>query len=59
MMNNMLNKINILRDKLERQLLEEKPYDEVLETSREIDKLLVEFYKKETPIKEQTLFLIK
>ncbi|MBR6613445.1 MAG: Spo0E family sporulation regulatory protein-aspartic acid phosphatase [Clostridia bacterium] len=58
-MNNMLNKINILREKLERQLLEEKPYNEVLKTSREIDELLVEFYKKETPIKDETLFLIK
>ena len=58
-MNNMLNKINILREKLDRQMLEERPYEEVLETSREIDKLLVEFYKKDTPIKEKTLFLIK
>ena len=58
-MNNMLNKINTLREKLDRQILEDKPYDEILETSREIDKLLVEFYNKGTPIKEKTLFLIK
>ncbi len=58
-MNNMLNKINILREKLERQLLEEESSDEILKTSREIDELLVEFYKKEIPIKEGNLFLIK
>ena len=58
-MNNMLNKINILREKLEKQMLEERPYDEVLETSREIDKLLVEFYKNSTPIKDTKLFLVK
>ena len=39
-MNNMLNKINILREKLEKQMLDERPYEEILETSREIDKLL-------------------
>ena len=55
----MLNKINILREKLEKQMLEERPYDEVLETSREIDKLLVEFYKNSTPIKDTNLFLVK
>ncbi len=55
----MLNKINILREKLDRQMLEKRPYGEVLETSREIDRLLVEFYKKEIPIKDETLFLIK
>ncbi len=55
----MLNKINMLREKLDRQILEEKTYEEILETSREIDKLLVEFYEKSLPIKETKLFLIK
>ena len=55
----MLNKINILREKLDKQILEERPYEEVLETSREIDKLLVEFYKDSTPIKDTKLFLVK
>lgn len=58
-MNNMLNKINMLREKLDKQILEERPYDEILETSREIDRLLVEFYKDSTPIKESRLFLVK
>ena len=41
----MLDKINMLREKLENQLLENKSYDEVLKTSRQIDELLVEYYK--------------
>ena len=49
-MNNMLNKINMLREKLDKQILDERPYDEILETSREIDRLLVEFYKDSDPI---------
>ena len=58
-MNNMLNKINMLREKLDKQILDERPYDEILETSREIDRLLVEFYKDSDPIKETKLFLVK
>ena len=58
-MNNMLNKINMLREKLDKQILDERPYDEILETSREIDRLLVEFYKDSSPIKETKLFLVK
>ena len=41
----MLEKINVLRDKLERQVLEDRPYDEILNTSRQIDVMLVEYYK--------------
>lgn len=55
----MLNKINMLREKLDKQILEGRPYDDILETSREIDRLLVEFYKDSTPIKETRLFLVK
>lgn len=40
----MLEQINVLRDKLETQILENKSYDEILITSKEIDKLLVEYY---------------
>lgn len=41
----MLEKINVLRDKLESQVLENRPYDEILKTSRQIDVMLVEYYK--------------
>ena len=44
---NMLNKINMLREKLENQILDNEPYDKVLDTSREIDKLLVDYYNLE------------
>ena len=40
----MLNEINVLREKLEMQVLDNTTYDEVLKTSRQIDKLLVEYY---------------
>lgn len=55
----MLNKINALREKLEKQLLEEEPYEEILNTSREIDQLLVEFYKKNITINGASSLLIK
>ena len=55
----MLNKINILREKLDKEILEERPYEEILETSRQIDKLLIEFYEESLPIKETKLFFIK
>ena len=58
-MNNMLNKINILREKLDTEILEDRPYEEILKTSREIDKLLIEFYENSLPIKETKSFLIK
>lgn len=41
----MLDEINVLREKLEMQVLENESYDEVLKTSRQIDRLLVEYYK--------------
>ena len=40
----MLEQINVLREKLETQILENKSYDEILITSKEIDELLVEYY---------------
>jgi len=40
----MLQQINVLREKLETQILENKSYEEILITSKEIDKLLVEYY---------------
>ena len=40
----MLEQINVLREKLETQILENKSYDDILITSKEIDKLLVEYY---------------
>lgn len=42
---NMLDEINVLREKLDRQVQENASYDDVLKTSRQIDKLLVEYYK--------------
>ena len=42
----MLEQINVLREKLETQILENKSYDEILMTSKEIDKLLVEYYNR-------------
>ena len=41
----MLDKINVLREKLETQVLENESYDKILKTSRQIDSLLVEYYK--------------
>ena len=40
----MLEQINVLREKLETQILEKESYEEILITSKEIDKLLVEYY---------------
>ena len=40
----MLDEINVLREKLEIQILENESYEEILITSKEIDKLLVEYY---------------
>ncbi len=41
----MLDEINMLREKLERQVLKNESYDAILSTSRQIDLLLVEYYK--------------
>lgn len=43
----MLEEINMLREKLENQITDNEPYDKVLATSREIDKLLVDYYNLE------------
>lgn len=45
----MLDEINMLREKLEMQILANESYDEVLKTSRQIDVLLVEHYKSLQP----------
>jgi len=45
----MLDEINVLREKLEMQVLENKAYEDILETSRQIDKLLVKYYKSIQP----------
>lgn len=55
----MLDKINMLREKLENQILNNEPYDKVLATSREIDALLVEYYNSENVISQCELILIK
>ena len=41
----MLDEINVLREKLEQQVLQNESYEQILKTSEEIDKLLVEYYK--------------
>ena len=41
----MLEEINMLREKLEMQILENYSYDEVLKTSQELDQVLVDYYK--------------
>lgn len=43
----MLSEINILREKLEKQLISNASYDDIYDTSIKIDKLLVEYYAKE------------
>ncbi|MBQ8043761.1 MAG: Spo0E family sporulation regulatory protein-aspartic acid phosphatase [Clostridia bacterium] len=45
----MLDEINVLREKLEMQILENESYEEVLKTSKQIDVLLVEYYKSLQP----------
>ena len=41
----MLETINMLREKLEQQVLGNESYDVILATSKQIDKLLVEYYR--------------
>ena len=41
----MLDEINVLREKLEDQILKNESYEVVLKTSRQIDILLIEYYK--------------
>ena len=40
----MLDDINVLREKLEQQVLDNEPYSEILATSKQIDELLVKYY---------------
>ena len=40
----MLEEINVLREKLDKQVLENAPYEDILFTSREIDNLLTKYY---------------
>lgn len=40
-------KINELRAKLESQILNNEPYDNIYSTSLQIDKLLTEYYKNQ------------
>lgn len=41
----MLEEINVLREKLEKQVLEEESYEQIVETSKRIDALLIEYYR--------------
>lgn len=50
----MLDEINMLREKLEMQVLENKSYDEILKTSNQIDVLLVKYYNSITLAKATT-----
>lgn len=38
--------IDTLKEKMEKQISENRPYDEIYKTSVEIDELLVEYYKR-------------
>lgn len=51
----MLEKINMLREKLEQQLMIAAPYEEILRTSVEIDKLLVIYYREVTKVGKKEL----
>lgn len=42
----MLDKINMLREKLEMQVLEKESYEQILETSKQIDVLLIQYYNR-------------
>ena len=47
-----VEEINILKKKLEDQIMKEDSYDKIYETSIEIDKLLVDFYKSHLELKK-------
>ena len=47
-----LEKINNLKNKLEKQVIEKDSYENIYETSVAIDKLLVEYYKGENKLLE-------
>lgn len=40
-----VKEIDTLKEKMEKQIVENRPYDEIYETSVAIDELLVEYYK--------------
>lgn len=40
----MLEEINMLREKLEEEVVSNAPYEEILATSRKIDALILEYY---------------
>ncbi len=42
----LVEKINNLKDKLEKQVMEKDSYDKIYETSVKIDKLLIKYYKE-------------
>jgi len=46
----MLDEINVLREKLDMQILENECYKEILKTSKQIDVLLVKYYKSVQPV---------
>ncbi len=47
-----LDDINILKQKLEKQIDTNEPYEEIYKTSVEIDKLLVEYYSSLNDVKK-------
>ena len=40
-----VKEIDTLKEKMEKQIVENRPYDEIYKTSVAIDELLVEYYK--------------
>lgn len=42
----LVEEINILKEKMEKQIVENRPYREIYETSVAIDELLVKYYEK-------------
>lgn len=42
----LVKEIGTLKQKMEKQIVENRPYSEIYETSVAIDKLLVKYYKK-------------
>lgn len=48
----MLDEINVLREKLDEQVLHNAPYDEILTTSRELDELIMNYYISQENLKK-------
>ena len=42
----LVEEIHILKEKMEKQIVENRPYSEIYETSVAIDELLVKYYEK-------------